>query len=191
MEKELAQNQNNDIKAEETQECACVKEDGVAVEADKDVESAEVTLDSSDTKTSESDQETETDDSLTFSHDVIEKIVAIATRKVDGVLGMKGGWYDRFTETFGAKDPGKGVSIEVMSDSRVKVDVAIIIKYGTFAPDIFESVRDAIITEIMSITGLNVSGVNVRIEDILTQDEYEAKKRAQMQMKHEETSVDA
>ena len=36
------------------------------------------------------DEDFETDDSLTYSNGVIEKIVAMATREVPHVLGMKG-----------------------------------------------------------------------------------------------------
>ena len=124
------------------------------------------------------DENLDSEDSLTFSNGVIEKIVAIAVRGVDGVLGMKGGWVDRFQETFGAKDPGKGVSVEVTEDNSVRVNVSVLIKYGAYAPKIFEDVKAAVVTQVDRMTGLYVAGVNLRIEDVLTEEEYEASRRA-------------
>lgn len=140
---------------------------------------------------SEDIEDLDSEDSLTFSNGVIEKIVALAVRDVDGVLGMKGGWADRLQQAFGAKDPGKGVSVEVTQDNSVRVNVSIIISYGSYAPQIFEDVKHAVVKEIGGMTGLEVAGVNLRIEDVLTDDEYEAtnlahKKELEKQAREEE-----
>lgn len=108
----------------------------------------------------------DTEDSLTFSNEVIEKIVAIACQDVEGVVGMKGGFYNRLQETFTGAAPGKGVSVEVMQDSSVRINIAIVMEYGAYAPTVFERVRDAVVREVARMTGLQVSGVNLRIEDV-------------------------
>ncbi len=46
----------------------------------------------------------DSEDSLTYSNGVIEKIVAMATREVPHVLGMKGNLMHLVQETFGAED---------------------------------------------------------------------------------------
>ncbi len=109
----------------------------------------------------------ETEDSLTFSNGVIEKIVATACVGVEGVVGMKGGFYNRLQETFTGNAPTKGVGVEVMPDSSVRLNISIIMEYGYFAPTVFEHVRDAVIAELARMTGLVVSGVNLRIEDVV------------------------
>ncbi len=135
---------------------------------------------------SDADEDLDSEDSLTFSNGVIEKIVAIAVRDVDGVLGMKGGFINRVQETFGAADPTKGVTVEVMPDSSVRVNISVLIEYGAFAPQVFEDVKKVVVKQVAGMTGLEVGGVNLRIEDVLTAEEYE-----QMRGVHEETAEEA
>ena len=116
-------------------------------------------------------QEPDTEDSLTFSNAVIEKIVAIACQGVEGVVGMKGGFYNRLQETFTGAAPTKGVAVEVMQDNTIVINISIVMEYGAYAPTVFERVRDAVIREVASMTGLTISGVNLRIEDIMRRDE--------------------
>lgn len=126
---------------------------------------------------SDADEDLDSEDSLTFSNGVIEKIVAIAVRDVPGVLGMKGGFFNRVQETFGASDPTKGVSVEVMPDNSVRVNISVLIEYGAYAPQVFEDVKKVVVKQVVGMTGLEVGGVNLRIEDVLTPEEYERMKR--------------
>ncbi len=119
-------------------------------------------------------EDVDSEDSLTFSNGVIEKIVAIACRDVPGVCGMKGGFFKRVQETFTGTDPTKGVSVEVMQDNSVRVNISILMEYGAYAPQVFEDVKKAVIRELSSMTGLEVSGVNLRIEDVIAPGELEA-----------------
>ena len=125
---------------------------------------------------SDADEDLDSEDSLTFSNGVIEKIVAIAVRDVPGVLGMKGGFINRVQETFGASDPTKGVSVEVMPDNSVRVNISVLIEYGAYAPQVFEDVKKVVVKQVVGMTGLEVGGVNLRIEDVLTPEEYERAK---------------
>ena len=116
----------------------------------------------------------DTQDSLTFSNGVIEKIVALAMREVPGVVGMKGSWFNRVQDVLGASDSRKGVSVEVFPDASVSVTISVLIKYGAYAPTVFEDVKRVVVATVYGMTGLTVSGVNLRIEDVLTPEEYEA-----------------
>ena len=118
-------------------------------------------------------EEPASDDSLTFSNGVIEKIVAISMREVPGVLGMKGSWFNRFQSTFGVDDATKGVTVEVTPENSVKVNISVLIDYGAYAPQVFEDTKRVVVERILSMTGLSVAGVNLRIEDVLTAEEYE------------------
>jgi uncharacterized alkaline shock family protein YloU len=120
----------------------------------------------------EDDEETdESEDSLTYSNGVIEKIVAMATREVPHVLGMKGNLMHFVQEQFGAENLTKGVTVEVTN--RVVVNISVIIEYGAYAPAIFDDVKARVTERLAAMTGLEVAGVNLRIEDVITPEEYE------------------
>ena len=127
------------------------------------------------------DEDPDSEDSLTFSNGVIEKIVAIAMREVPGVIGMKGGFINRVQETFGAVDPRKGVTVEVTPDSAVRVNISVMIEYGAYAPQVFEDVKKTVVKQVTGMTGLEVAGVNLRIEDVLTPEEYAASKKKDLE----------
>lgn len=117
--------------------------------------------------------EAESEDSLTYSNGVIEKIVAMATREVPHVLGMKGNLMHFVQEQFGAENLTKGVTVEVTDDNRVVVNISVIIEYGAYAPAIFDDVKARVTERLAAMTGLEVAGVNLRIEDVITPEEYE------------------
>ena len=120
------------------------------------------------------DDEGESEDSLTYSNGVIEKIVAMATREVPHVLGMKGNLMHFVQEQFGAESMTKGVSVEVTDDNRVVVNISVIVEYGAYIPDIFEDVKERVTERLNAMTGLEIAGINLRIEEVLTPEEYEA-----------------
>lgn len=140
----------------------------VAVAAEPE-DDAVVTVDADD----DGEELVESEDSLTYSNGVIEKIVAMATREVPHVLGMKGNLMHFVQEQFGAENLTKGVSVEVTDDNRVVVNISVIIEYGAYAPDIFEEVKERVTERLGAMTGLEVAGINLRIEDVLTPEEYE------------------
>lgn len=123
------------------------------------------------------DEDVDSEDSLTFSNGVIEKIVAIAMREVPGVVGMKGSWFNRVQDAFGASDSTKGVTVEVTPESAVRVNISVLIEYGAYAPQVFEDVKRAVVKQVTGMTGLEVAGVNLRIEDVLTAEEIEQRSR--------------
>ncbi len=134
------------------------------------------------------DEDIDSEDSLTFSNGVIEKIVAIAMREVPGVVGMKGSWFNRVQDAFGASDSTKGVSVEVTPESAVRVNISVLIEYGAYAPQVFEDVKRAVVKQVTGMTGLEVAGVNLRIEDVLTPEEVEQRSR---RPKHEDDDDEA
>ena len=80
-------------------------------------------------------------------------------------------------EQFGAENLTKGVSVEVTDDNRVVVNISVIIEYGSYAPAIFEDVKERVTDRLVAMTGLEVAGINLRIEDVVTREEYEASRK--------------
>ena len=147
------------------------------VTAEDELEALEVTIESAEDTADSHDGQIESEDSLTFSNGVIEKIVAIAVRDVPGVVGMRGNWFNRVQGAFGVQDSTKGVTVEVTPDSAVKVNISVLIEFGAYAPQVFEDTKRAVVKEIARMTGLEVAGVNLRIEDVLTEEEIERRNR--------------
>lgn len=161
----------------QTDETTTTDEQELALENDSQ-ESDELALSGSNDIVATGDEEdVNSEDSLTFSNGVIEKIVAIAMKDVPGVVGMKGGWLNRVQDTFGMRDPRKGVNVEVTPESSVRVNIAILIEYGVYAPKVFEDVKRAVVKQVTGMTGLDIAGVNLRIEDVLTPEDLEARQR--------------
>lgn len=115
--------------------------------------------------------EPEQHDTLTFDDSVIEKIVAITCRDVDGIIEMKGGILSAIQEGFGGTDLTKGVDVEVQ-DQMAEIDLSIIMEYGKSAPEIFHNLKTVITENVKAMTGLGVSALNVRVVDVVTKDEY-------------------
>ena len=165
---------------EATDDVAALEEAVAQVEEDAAVEapSADVEVDLGESAAegdefAEDEDDFDSEDSLTFSNGVIEKIVALAMRDVPGVVGMKGGFINRVQDAFGVRDARRGVTVEVTPESAVRVNLSVFIAYGTYAPQVFEDVKHAVVDAISGMTGLEVAGVNLRIEDVLTEEEIE------------------
>ena len=160
-----------------------IKAENTAPEANQDVKdeaavdevAAEETVEAADeaVDTDDEDEIDDSEDSLTYSNGVIEKIVAMATREVPHVLGMKGNLMHFVQEQFGAENLTKGVTVEVTDDNRVIVNISVIIEYGSYAPAIFEDVKERVTERLAAMTGLEVAGINLRIEDVVTPEEIE------------------
>lgn len=113
------------------------------------------------------------DSTLFIDNTVVEKIVAITCRSIDGILQMKGNFISSIQEGFGGTDITKGVSVEMVGEDACNVNVSIIMEYGKSAPKIFQELHDKISEKITTMTGLKVNAVNVRITNVMTREEMD------------------
>ena len=101
-----------------------------------------------------------------IAEEVITIIAGLAATEVEGVCSMGGNITKELVSRLGMKNLSKGVRIEVDEEDKVQVYVTINIAYGYAIPEVSRNVQETIKSAIENMTGLEVSGVNVRIADV-------------------------
>lgn len=119
-------------------------------------------------------------DVLIIDDAVIEKIAAVVTRGIDGILDMKGSLMSGFASSFGgASKTSKGITASV-DGAAASIEIKAILEYGASAPLIFDKIKSEVRREVKDMTGLDVRDINFRVVDVMTKDEFERdKKKAQ------------
>ncbi|GAA0423127.1 Asp23/Gls24 family envelope stress response protein [Leifsonia naganoensis] len=115
---------------------------------------------------------------------VVAKVAGIAAREVPGVFALGGGAARAFgaiREAINATDMGQGISVEV-GETQVAADVTIVAEYPVALQKVAADVRTAITQAIEQIVGLQVTEVNVTINDVhLPSDDDEDGQEARVQ----------
>lgn len=106
----------------------------------------------------------------TIADGVVQKIAGLAAREVSGVYALGGG----AARAFGAlreripgasQTAGQGVSVEV-GEKQAAVDLDIVTEYGAPIAEIARSVRRNVVNAVEGMTGLQVTEVNIAVNDI-------------------------
>lgn len=100
-----------------------------------------------------------------IADDVVAMIAALASMEVEGVAGTQGNMGNDLLSKVGIKNVAQGVKVNITGDE-VKVNIALIIKYGYNIPNISSKVQDKIQQAIESMTELKVVDVDVRIAGV-------------------------
>lgn len=115
-----------------------------------------------------SDQINENEDRgiVKISDEVVEVIAGIAASEIKGVVGMSAGLVNGISQILsGKKNLSKGVKVNVGEDS-ASIDLYIVVEYGIKIPELAEEVQSNVKKSVESMTGLNVSGVNVYVQNV-------------------------
>ena len=81
---------------------------------------------------------------------------------------MAGGFAGGISEVFsGKKNLAKGIKVEV-SENIAKIDVNIIVEYGSRIPDVAFEIQNRVKKAVESMTGLKVEEVNVHVQGVNT-----------------------
>ncbi len=99
--------------------------------------------------------------------EVVAIIAGLAATEVEGVESMAGNISNELVSKLGMKNLSKGVKVLVDAKS-VVVDLALNIKYGCEIPAVSMKVQEKVKSAIETMTGLEVSAVNVRIVSLNT-----------------------
>ena len=101
-----------------------------------------------------------------IAEEVITIIAGLAATEVEGVCSMGGNITKELVSRLGMKNLSKGVRVEVTEEGKIEVFVTINIAYGYAIPAVSGNVQEKVKAAIENMTGLEVSGVNVRIADV-------------------------
>ena len=82
-----------------------------------------------------------------------------------GVESMAGNITNELVSKLGMKNLSKGVKVHV-GENDVTVNLALNIKYGCEIPKVSATVQDRVKTAIETMTGLEVSEVNIKIAGV-------------------------
>ena len=81
---------------------------------------------------------------------------------------MAGGFAGGISEVFsGKKNLAKGIKAEIV-ESTAKIDVNIIVEYGSRIPDVAFEIQNRVKKAVESMTGLKVEEVNVHVQGVNT-----------------------
>ncbi len=123
----------------------------------------------------------------TIADGVVQKIAGLAAREVSGVYALGGG----AARAFGSlreripgatQTAGQGVSVEV-GERQAAVDLDVVTEYGAPIAEIARSVRRNVVNAVEGMTGLQVTEVNIAVNDIHlpTDDEGQQQEPARVQ----------
>jgi len=99
---------------------------------------------------------------------VIAKIAGIAAREVPGVHALGGGAaraIGTLRNALNQADYGQGVHVEV-GERQVAADLIIVAEYPASLQDIANNVRQSVYKAITDLVGMEVTEVNVRVDDV-------------------------
>lgn len=107
--------------------------------------------------------------SIKIADDVVAVIAGVAVSEVQGVFEMSGGFAGGISEVLsGKKNLAKGIKVEV-DDKTAKIDVNIIVEYGTRIPDVAFEIQNKVKKAVETMTGLSVTEVNVHVQGVNTE----------------------
>lgn len=112
------------------------------------------------------EEKEDTENGIEISNDVIAVIAGVAVSEVQGVASMSGSFAGGITEVLsGKKNMAKGIKVD-KSDNSAKIDVNIIVEYGSRIPDIAFEIQNRVKKSVEGMTGFSVEEVNVHVQGV-------------------------
>lgn len=100
-----------------------------------------------------------------IADDVVAMIAGYAALETDGVSSLAGNATGELLNRVGVKTLQKGAKVEVV-DHVVSVELAVILCYGYNIPATSSKIQEKVKSAIETMTGLEVSDVNIRIAGV-------------------------
>ena len=95
---------------------------------------------------------------------VLEKIIAIATAKVDGVYSFAN---KSMSDSLAKRSLGRGVYLHTASDGEVTVDIYLYLEYGVEVPAVAVAIQKAVKSAVSDMAEVELSAVNIHVAGIV------------------------
>jgi uncharacterized alkaline shock family protein YloU len=102
---------------------------------------------------------------IRIADDVVSNIAGLAVTEVDGVSRLTGNIPNELISKLGKKNLSKGIRVTYQNRT-FTVDVSVVVKFGFNIVEVSKSVQEKVKQALLTMTGLSVSKVNVRVSGI-------------------------
>lgn len=108
-----------------------------------------------------------------ISDEVVEVIAGLATSEIDGIEGMSTTLVGGITQMLsGKKNSFKGIKVNV-SENSASIDLYVIVRYGIKIVELAKNVQESVKKSVELMTGLNVTAVNLYVQNVVLPKEEE------------------
>lgn len=97
---------------------------------------------------------------------VLEKIIAIATAKVDGVHSLEN---KSVSDSLSKRALGRGVYLRTQEDGQISVDIYLYLEYGVAVPKVAVAIQKAVKTAVYNMADITMDDVNIHVVGIVTE----------------------
>ena len=97
---------------------------------------------------------------------VLEKIIAIATAKVDGVHSLEN---KSVSDSLSKRALGRGVYLRTQEDGQISVDIYLYLEYGVAVPKVAVAIQKAVKTAVYNMADVTLDDVNIHVVGIATE----------------------
>ncbi|MFD1465560.1 Asp23/Gls24 family envelope stress response protein [Lapidilactobacillus mulanensis] len=97
---------------------------------------------------------------------VLEVILGIAAKQVDGVFEMRGNLTNSIKVLLGRQDHGRGVELSV-DGNQINADVYVYLNYGVSVPKVALAMQQLLKEQLYYMTDLELGEVNIHVDGII------------------------
>ncbi|MBQ1547914.1 MAG: Asp23/Gls24 family envelope stress response protein [Lachnospiraceae bacterium] len=105
-------------------------------------------------------------ENVTITEEVLSIIAGLAATEVDGVSSLNGGLTGDDITKAGVGRIAKAIKVSVDEAKNIIIKLSVCLDYGYEIPTVCEQVQEKVKTAVENMTGLNVSGVDLKIAEI-------------------------
>lgn len=105
-------------------------------------------------------------DGMNIAPGVVETIVSLAARDVEGVAEVGDPATSNILTLIGGKPLTQGVEVEVDENNALQISVRLCVKSGQVLPDLAAAVRQSIVDAVNTQVGASVGSVDIFIDGI-------------------------